>query len=65
MTARAVLQADSGGLQGYVVYIALTEVDRALEPNAFNLTFSMFLHFLLISWKKAGNVKKKKEFYFA
>lgn len=43
---RAVLLADSGGLQGYVVYIALTEVDRPLEPNTFYITFFMLLHFL-------------------
>lgn len=42
---RAVLLADSGGLQGYVVYIALTEVDRPLEPNTFYFVFFMHFHF--------------------
>lgn len=60
---RAVLLADSG-LQGYVVYIALTEVDRPLEPNAFNFTFFMHLHFVWISWKSQKIPKKLILFCF-
>lgn len=57
------LLADSGGLQGYVVYIAFTEMDRPLEPNTFYLTFFMHLHFGLMKTfseplKGHGDMKK-------